>query len=119
MAAMGFGAVFRGWVATSHRGASAAFLLYGIPPFIYILFSIRQGDSLAVLLFILYLEPFLVRLKARLRGLMVPHIKEASFGYMDEVNILGNQLSDITWHTKSPWHSRLQLEQSSTTTGSR
>jgi hypothetical protein len=61
MAAMGFRAVFRGWMATLHREASAAFLLQGILSFIDILFSISQGNPLAALLFILYLEPFQVR----------------------------------------------------------
>jgi hypothetical protein len=62
MEAMGFGAIFRGWVATLHRDVSAAFLLHNISPLILILFSIRQGDLLAALLFVIYLEPFLVRL---------------------------------------------------------
>jgi hypothetical protein len=38
---------------------------------------------------------FLVRLEACLRGLQVAHIREASFGYMDDVEILGSHLSDI------------------------
>jgi hypothetical protein len=95
MEAMGFGATFRGWVATLHRDVSAAFLLHNISPFITILFSIRQGDPVATLLFIIYLEPFLVRLEASLHGLQVAHIREASFGYMDDVEILGSHLSDI------------------------
>ena len=53
--AMGFGLVFRGWIATLHRGASASFLLSNISPVLAILFSIRQGDPLAALLFIIYL----------------------------------------------------------------
>ena len=93
--AMGFGAIFRGWVATLHRGASAAFLLHGVSPFILILFSIRQGDPLAALLFIIYIEPYLVRLEAALHGLQMANIREASFGYMDDVNILGSHISDI------------------------
>jgi len=95
MEAMGFGTVFRGWMATLHRGASAAFLLRHISPFMAILFSIRQGDPLAALLFIIYLEPFLVRLEASLRGLQLAHIREAAFGYMDDVEVLGSHLSDI------------------------
>jgi hypothetical protein len=96
MEAMGFGAIFRGWMATLHRDVSAAFLLHNISPFIAIIFSIRQGDPLAALLFVLYLEPFLVRLEANLRGLKVGHFREASFGYMDDVTVLGSHLSDIT-----------------------
>ena len=96
MEAMGFGTIFRGWVATLHRDVSAAFLLHNISPFILILFSIRQGDPLAALLFVIYLEPFLVRLEASLQGLQVAHFREASFGYMDDVTVLGSHLSDIS-----------------------
>jgi hypothetical protein len=92
---MGFGATFRGWLATLHRGASAAFLLHNISPFILILFSIRQGDPIAALLCILYLEPLLVRLEASLRSLRVANIREAAFGYMDDVEVLGDSLNDI------------------------
>ncbi len=95
MEAMGFGLIFRGWIATLHREASASFLLHGISPALAILFSIRQGDPLAALLFILYIEPFLVRLEAALTGLRVANIREASFGYMDDVEVLGDKLSDI------------------------
>ncbi len=67
--AMGFGLIFTGWVATLHWDASASFLLHGVSPALAILFSIRQGDPLAALLFIIYIEPFLVRLEAVLVGL--------------------------------------------------
>jgi hypothetical protein len=93
--AMGFGLVFRGWIATLHRGASASFLLSNISPVLAILFSIRQGDPLAALLFIIYLEPFLVRLEAVLSGLWVANIRKASFAYMDDVQALGDDLQDI------------------------
>ncbi len=84
------------WVATLHRGASAAFLVCHISLFTDILFSICQGDPHAVLLFIIYLEPFLVRLMASLHGLQLTHVREASFGYMDDVEILGSHISNIT-----------------------
>jgi len=93
--AMGFGRIFRGWISTLHRGASASFLLHGLSPFLLILFSIRQGDPLACLLFVLYLEPFLAKLEAVLQGLRVANIKEVEFGYMDDVQILGDKDSDI------------------------
>ncbi len=93
--AMGFGQVFRGWIATLHREAAASFLLHEVSPVLAILFSIRQGDPLAALLFVIYLEPFLVRLEDVLSGLRVANIKEASFGYMDAVQVLGDDLQDI------------------------
>jgi hypothetical protein len=72
--ARGFGLIFRGWIATLHRGALASFLL-SISPVLAILFSTRQGDHLAALLFIIYLKPFLVRLEAVLSGLRVGSIR--------------------------------------------
>ncbi len=93
--AMGFGQVFRGWIATLHREAAASFLLHEVSPVLAILFSICQGDPLAALLFVIYLEPFLVRLEAVLTGLRVANIREASFGYMDYVQVLGDDLQDI------------------------
>jgi hypothetical protein len=93
--AMGFGLIFRGWMATLHRGALTSFLLSNISPVLAILFSIRQGDPLAALLFIIYLEPFLVRLEAVLSGLRVANIREASFAFIDDVQALGDELQDI------------------------
>jgi hypothetical protein len=93
--AMGFGQVFRGWIATFHREAAASFLLHGVSPVHAILFSIRQEDLLAALLFVIHLEPFLVWLEAVLTGLRVANIREASFGYMDEVQVVGDDLQDI------------------------
>jgi hypothetical protein len=68
--AMGFGLLFRGWIATIHIKASASFLLHDISPVLAILFSIRQCGPLAALLFIIYLEHYLVRLEAVLSGLL-------------------------------------------------
>jgi hypothetical protein len=75
----GFGLIFTGWVAKLHRDASASFLLHGVSLALAILFSIRQGDPLAALLFIIYTEPFLVRLEAVLVGLRVANIREVCF----------------------------------------
>jgi hypothetical protein len=93
--AMGFGLTFRGWITTLHRGASASFLLSNISPVLAILFSICQGEPLAALFFIIYLEPFLVRLEAVFFDLRVANIREASFGYMDDVQALRDDLQDI------------------------
>jgi hypothetical protein len=54
---MGFGQVFRGWIATLHREAAASFLLHEVSPVLAILFSIHQGDPLAALLLVIHLEP--------------------------------------------------------------
>ena len=94
--AMGFGVVFRSWVATLHRDAAAAFLLHRVSRPLAVNFSIRQGDPLSGLLFILYVEPFLKQLEAQLRGIAVAGGREIDFSYMDDVEILGDDLRDIS-----------------------
>jgi hypothetical protein len=114
--AMGFGLIFRGWIATLHRGASASFLLSNISPVLAILFSICQGDPLAALIFIIYLEPFLVRLEAVLSGLRVANIREASYGYIN--NVLALETTPRTWWIWPAEISRLPQVPSSTETAS-
>ena len=40
LAAMGFGPLFRRWMATLHRGARATFMLHSLSPMLLILFSV-------------------------------------------------------------------------------
>ena len=65
--AMGFGRILREWIATLHRDVMARFILHSLSPELRILFSIRQGDPLAMILFIIEIEPFLARLQRYLQ----------------------------------------------------
>jgi hypothetical protein len=60
-----------------------------------ITFSLRQGDLLAMILFIIQIEPLLALLQQRLAGLQVGRIKEATLGYVDDVVTLGYQETDL------------------------
>jgi hypothetical protein len=93
--AMGFGPTFRGWIQTLHRGAAACFMLHSLTLDLLILFSIRQGDPLAMLLFIIQIEPLLRRLQQDLTGLNVGLAHEASLGYVDDVAALGTDEADL------------------------
>jgi hypothetical protein len=95
MEAMGFGHNCRGWIQTLHRQASACFMLHSLSPFLLILFSIRQGDPLAMLLFILQTELLLRWLQSDLAGLHVGQAKVAGLGYMDDVAAVGSNPDDI------------------------
>jgi hypothetical protein len=66
--AMGFGQIFRRVMATLHMGATASFLLQRITRALPITFSIRQGDPIAMLLYAVQLQPFLLRLENMLPG---------------------------------------------------
>lgn len=93
--AMGFGTIFRNTIKTLHRDAKAVFLLQHISREVSVDFSIRQGDPLAALIFIIQLEPFLVALHRSLPGLSVGHLKEIAEAYMDDVDALGEKLADL------------------------
>ena len=93
--AMGFGAIFRGWVTTLHSGATATFLLNRLSREVPITFSVRQGDPLAMLLFNIQLEPFLWLLHRLLPGVDVAGIVELVLAYVDDVDIIGDDDEDI------------------------
>ena len=95
LAAMGFSPLLRGWVATLHREAAATFMLHTLSPELRLLFSIRQGDPLAMILFVIHVEPYLVRLERELVGMFVGQTRVASQGYVDDVSALGSDPRDI------------------------
>ena len=95
MEAMGFGEVMRGWVAVLHKGATASFLLQGLSAEIQVLFSLRQGDPFAQLLFVIQEEPLLRCLEADLHGLRFGGLREATLAYIDDVAALGSKVEDL------------------------
>jgi hypothetical protein len=95
LAAMGFGDTFREVVATLHRGATASFLLHCITPAVSITFSIRQGDPIAMLLYNIQLQPYLLRLEEVLPGVAFPDFEERVEAYVDDVVTLGEDENDL------------------------
>jgi hypothetical protein len=83
--AMGFSHTLREWVRVLHKGATATLMLHTLTKDINIIFSFRQGDPLAMVLFTIQREPVLVLLEGCLRGLWVGGVREASLGYVDNV----------------------------------
>jgi hypothetical protein len=82
-------------LATLHRGAKAAFLLDELTEDVNVDFSVRQGDPLAILLFIINMEPYLFTLAHRLAGLLVGLVREVVEGYVEDVKPVGENDSDI------------------------
>ena len=58
-------------------------------------FSIRQGDPLAMLLYIIYIEPLLLYLERKIAGLRFAGLPKCLQAYCDDVNLLTNQSSDF------------------------
>ena len=95
MKKMGFGPLFCGWIAMLHENAQTKFLLQEITGAIEICFSIRQGDPIAMILYILYIEPLLVFIEKRITGLRIQNIEQKVEAYCDDVNIMTTNVDDL------------------------
>ena len=111
MKKMGFGAIFCQWIGMLHAGAQTRFILASLSRAISVSFSIRQGDPIAMLLYIIYIEPLLVFIEKRavgLRMLAVPDQNNPIIGnntasscsqcieaYCDDVNVLTSNEADL------------------------
>ena len=69
-----------------HEGARTRFIISGLTRAIQLLFSIRQGDPIAMLLYIIYIEPLLLALEKRMTGLQVASIGKSLEAYCDDIN---------------------------------
>ena len=95
MEKMNFGDLFTSWISMLHRGAKTRFILSGLTRAIEVLFSIRQGDPLAMLLYIVYIEPLLIALEKKMAGLKVATFDQKLEAYCDDVNLLTDNLDDF------------------------
>ena len=96
------------WILALHHNADTCLLLTFTTRFIPILFSIRQGDPLAMTLFLLYIEPLLLRLQevssgvilqARLvnsvKAPLIDDVKEKLDGYVDDTEVMCSKDEDF------------------------
>ena len=95
MKKMNFGDLFTDWIAMLHKGAKTRFILSGLTRAIEVLFSIRQGDPLAMLLYIVYIEPLLIALEKKMIGLQVATFEQKLEAYCDDINLLTDNLGDF------------------------
>ena len=77
------------------RGAKTSFIISGLTRAIRLLFSIRQGDPIAMLLYIIYIEPLLLALERRMTGLRVTGIGKSLEAYCDDINVTTDNLGDF------------------------
>ena len=93
---MGFGDKFIPWIDMLHADAKTCFLLANLTDPILLSFSIRQGDPLAMLLYIIYIEPLLVYIGKRVSGLQVLHpLQGGTEAYCDDINVITASDDDL------------------------
>ena len=63
--------------------------------FEYVRLTIRQGDPIAMLLYIIYVEPLLQALEKRMKGLKVTGIGKSLEAYCDDINVITDSLADF------------------------
>ena len=101
MEKMNLGRKFISWVQMLHKDAKTLFILSKLTDPIKVSFSIRQGDPLAMILYIIYIEPLLLYLERHLNGLEVARgpnvvgIRQVLEAYCDDVNIFTSSYDDL------------------------
>lgn len=96
MRGMNFGERFISWVVACHNSISTQFILGSdLSLFLQVLISLRQGDPLAMPLFLINMEPFLQFIKSRIKGLTVGTVKQGEEGFVDDVNAISSDLQDM------------------------
>ena len=78
-----------------HEGARTRFISGFLTRSIEVRFSIRQGDPLVMILYIIYIEPLLNALERTLVGLRLASVTQTLEAYCDDINLLTNDLKDF------------------------
>ena len=95
MKKMNFPDKFINIIKDMHEDITTCFILNGLSPEISLTFSIRQGDPIAMNLFTMYMEPFLVNLVPLCNGIRMGEIQEVDEPYADDVEALVEKEEDF------------------------
>ena len=96
MLAMKFPEKLISWIMMLHEGATTSFLLEFLTKPIKVIFSIRQGDPLLMLLYIIYIEPLLLMIRKLTKGLFISSVVlQNDEDYCDDLNFLSEHESDL------------------------
>ena len=96
MERMGFPELFRRWVEMLHHEATTCLVLpSGLSREIKVKFSFRQGDPIAMNLYILQQEPLLRMLRATLTGLTITNFKLRDKSYCGDIEQLSSDTRDL------------------------
>ena len=92
---MGFGEKFIAWVAMCHHDITTRFILSNLTDIAKLKFSLRQGDPWAMLLYVLYIEPLLLRLAKELHGLKMAALNQVDEDFCDDINVVTEDEMDM------------------------
>ena len=95
MQKMNFGEAFISWIHMLHQGARTRFILGFLTRAILVRFSIRQGDPLSMILYIINVEPLLMALEKSPSGLKLASVQQTLEAYCDDINVTTDDLEDF------------------------
>jgi hypothetical protein len=95
MEKMNFGENFCKWIETCHRDITTCFILKTLSRDMEVNISIRQGDPLAMPLFLLNMEPFLQYIRRKIRGVQIGRVHQRDEAYVDDTSALSTHLEDM------------------------
>ena len=95
MKQMNFSEDFIKLITDMHDGASTRFILNGLTKSIPLTFSIRQGDPIAMFLYIINMEPFLLSLRQICKGVQIAGFPQIDEDYADDVEALVEDEDDF------------------------
>ena len=79
----------------THRIITTRLILNSLSDEIRLTFSFRQGDPISMILYLIYVEPLLVKLRELLSGFMMPNFNEIDNDYCDDVEIVVENENDL------------------------
>ena len=92
---MNFGQKFIRLIIDTHKDITTQFILNGLTEAIALTFSFRQGDAISMILYLIYVEPVLVKLGQILHGINLGALNEVDNDYCDDVEILVEDENDL------------------------
>ena len=79
----------------THRNITPRLILHSLSDEIRLSFSFRQGDPISMILYLIYVEPLLIKLGELLRGFQMPNFNEVDNDYCDDVEIVVENEDDL------------------------
>ena len=96
MQKMNFSEKFCKWVKLFHSNIQTQFILDSLTTPINVLNSLRQGDPLAMPLFLINIEPLILKIGRTVEGVKVGGAIQTEEGYVDDVNVISTRPEELS-----------------------
>ena len=92
---MNFGEKFVRLMEDSHKNITTRLILNSLSEEIMLTFSFRQGDPISMILYLIYVEPLLVKLGELLKGFHMANFNEVDNDFCDDVELMIEDKNDL------------------------